>query len=47
MSASPLSFPRRRESSVSSLERRWVPAYTGTTAVATDSVAASLGEVSQ
>jgi hypothetical protein len=27
----PASFPRRRESSVSSLERRWVPAFAGTT----------------
>jgi general secretion pathway protein K len=31
MSATPASFPRKRESSVSSLQRRWVPAFAGTT----------------
>ncbi len=40
MSAPLLSFPRKRESSVSSLQRRWVPAFAGTTNAAT-----SLGEV--
>ena len=31
----PASFPRKRESSVSSLQRRWVPAFAGTTTVTT------------
>ena len=47
MSAPPASFPRRRESSDSSLpERRWVPAFAGTTTAAMVRPAASLGEVS-
>jgi SAM-dependent methyltransferase len=33
MSVPPASFPRKRESSVSSLQRRWVPAFAGTTVI--------------
>ena len=46
MSAYPVSFPRTRESSVSSLQRRWVTACAGTTTLAMVRGAASL-EVTQ
>jgi hypothetical protein len=47
MSVTLASFPRKRESSVFLMQRRWVPAFAGTTTSMMVRVAASLGEVIQ